>query len=165
MYVDESGDSGHPKTQSPYFALSGLVVHELRWQIYLNQLIDFRHRIKQKFELKLREEIHAAYFISRPGDLVRIRRHDRLAILRHFADFLASAPDFNVINVLVEKQGKPADYDVFDMAWKVLLQRFENTISNHNFTGPRNPDDRGIVLPDHTDDKKAQTTDPRATLL
>jgi len=34
MYVDESGDSGLPSDGSPtrYFCLSGLVVHELRWQ-------------------------------------------------------------------------------------------------------------------------------------
>lgn len=154
MYVDESGDSGHPKTQSPYFALSGLIIHELRWRTSLDQLIDFRREIRRRFGLKLREEIHAPRFISRPGDLVRIKRHDRLTILRHFTDLLASMPDFNVINVLVEKQGKSADCDVFDMAWRALLQRFENTISNHNFTGPRNPDDKGTVFPDHTDDKK-----------
>jgi hypothetical protein len=70
------------------------------------------------------------------------------------ADELASMTDLNIVNVLVDKQGKPADYDVFENAWKALIQRFENTMSGHNFSGPANPDERGMLFPDHTDDKK-----------
>ena len=70
------------------------------------------------------------------------------------ADELAQMPDLSVVNVVVDKSGKPVDYDVFEMAWKALLQRFENTISHRNFPGPSNPDERGMVFPDHTDDRK-----------
>ena len=59
-----------------------------------------------------------------------------------------------IINIVVDKQGKPLDYDAFSMAWKVLTQRFENTLSNRNFRGPVNQDERGMVIPDRTDDKK-----------
>ena len=31
MYVDESGDIGIEKTQTRYFILSALVIHELKW--------------------------------------------------------------------------------------------------------------------------------------
>jgi hypothetical protein len=40
------------------------------------------------------------------------------------------------------------------LAWKALLQRFENTIEHRNFPGPANPDERGMIFPDHTDNKK-----------
>jgi hypothetical protein len=60
----------------------------------------------------------------------------------------------SIINVLVDKQGKTANYDVFDNAWKALIQRFENTIRAHNFSGPRNPDERGTLYCDHTADKR-----------
>lgn len=63
-------------------------------------------------------------------------------------------PDINIINVLVDKQGKAMDYDAFESAWQVLIQRFENTMSHRNFPGPVNPDERGMILPDNTDDKK-----------
>ena len=63
-------------------------------------------------------------------------------------------PDISIINVVIDKQGKPINYDVFDMAWKVLIQRFENTIRRRNFPGPANPDERGMIFPDRTDDKK-----------
>ena len=154
MYVDESGDCGLSNSPSRYFSLTGVVIHELRWQEYLDQIVAFRRRMRERFGLRLREEIHAAAMISRPGDLVRIPRYDRLTILRHFADLVASLSDFNIINIAVDKQGKASDYDVFGVAWKALIQRFENTLSRRNFTGPANPDERGMIFPDHTDDKK-----------
>lgn len=152
MYVDESGDCGLVNSPTRYFVLSGLVVHELRWQACLDELISFRRFLRDRFGLKLREEFHAAAFINRPGELIRIKRHDRLAMIRRFADVLAKMTDLNVINVAVDKHGKTDG--VFETAWKALIQRFENTISRRNFPGPANPDDRGMVLCDHTDDKK-----------
>lgn len=154
MYVDESGDSGVKNSPTAYYVLTGVVVHELRWHSNLNRIVDFRKRMKSKFGLRLNEEIHSAKFINRPGDLVRIKRNDRLAILRAFANELALLQDVNIINVIVDKTNKVEDYDVFTMAWKALIQRFENTISRKNFPGPANPDERGIVFPDHTEDKK-----------
>lgn len=155
MYVDESGDSGLANSPTRYFVLSGLVIHELRWQAYLDRLVSFRRTMKQDYGLRLREEFHAGAMITRPGlDLMRIKKHDRLAMIRHFADCLAAMTEFSAINIIVDKQGKPLTYDVFEMAWKALIQRFENTLSHHNFPGPRNPDDRGLLLCDHTEDKK-----------
>jgi hypothetical protein len=154
MYVDESGDCGLVNSPTRYFVLTGLVVHELRWQTYLDRLIAFRQQMKQHFGLRLREELHASAMVNRPGSLVRIKRHDRLAILRAFADELAAMTDLNLVNIVVDKQGKPDDYDVFGIAWRALIQRFENTLSHRNFAGPANPDECGMLFPDHTDDKK-----------
>jgi len=154
MYVDESGDVGMVNSPTRYFVLSGMVIHELRWMSYLEELIAFRRDLRDRYGLKLREEIHASALINNPGALVRIKRHDRLAILREFADKLASMTDFNVINIVIEKNGKPLTYDPFDIAWRYLIQRFENTITHRNFRGPANADERGLLIPDATDDKK-----------
>jgi len=154
MYVDESGDCGLVNSPTRYFVLTGLVVHELRWRTYLDRLVAFRRQIRQEYGLRLREELHAATLIISPGPLVRIKRYDRLAIIRAFANELATMADINLINVVVDKQKKTSGYDVFGMAWKALLQRFENTISHRNFRGPANPDECGMIFPDHTDDKK-----------
>jgi hypothetical protein len=78
----------------------------------------------------------------------------RLRILREVIEFEATLPDVNVINILVDKRGKPPNYDVFNQAWMALLQRFENTISHRNFPGPQNPQDKGIVIADRTDEAK-----------
>lgn len=154
MYVDESGDAGLIGSPTRYFVLTGLVIHELRWKPSLDQLVNFRQRMRDSFGLLMREEIHAAAMINNPGPLVRIKRNDRLTIIRSFANELAKMADLNIINIAIDKQGKPADYDAFTMAWKALTQRFENTLSHRNFPGPVNPDDRGMVFADHTDDKK-----------
>jgi len=154
MYADESGDCGLHNSPTRYFVLSGLVVHELRWQVYLEELISFRRRLRKQHGLRLREEFHASRLINRPGDLVRIKRHDRLDMIRQFASFLGTLTDLSIINVVVDKQKKDLPFDVFDTAWRTLIQRFENTISHHNFPGPANPDERGLILCDHTDDKK-----------
>ncbi len=154
MYVDESGDPGLVKSPTKYYVLTGLVVHELRWREYLDQLIDFRRRMQRAFGLRLREEIHASAMINRPGKLRRIKRHDRLTIIRSFANELATMNDINIINVVIDKSNKSNNYDAFTTAWKVLIQRFENTISHRNFPGPANSDERGTIYPDNTDNKK-----------
>lgn len=40
------------------------------------------------------------------------------------------------------------------MAEQALIQRFENTMNHRNFPGPGRTDARGMLFPDHTDDKK-----------
>jgi hypothetical protein len=157
MYVDESGDSGLVNSPTSYFVLTGLVLHELRWHDYKDRLVEYRRRMRTAFGLRLREEIHASHMINKPGPLVRIPRNDRLSILRFMINELATMPDITLINVVVEKATKNPGYDVFSMAWKALIQRFENTMSHRNFAGPVNPDERGMLLPDHTQDKKLTT--------
>lgn len=158
MYVDESGDSGLNRSPTRYFVLSGVVIHELRWNECLERLIAFRRRMKATFGLLLREEIHAAHMINNPGELVRISRNDRLTILRRFADEMTGLTDMNIINVVVDKQGKPEDYDVVENAWRALVQRFSNTMTHRNFRGPANADERGMILPDMSEVKKISQT-------
>lgn len=154
IYVDESGDVGRRPGSSPYFALSGLVVHELRWREVLSATVAFRRTVRDRYGLKLREELHAGNMISKPGNLARIQKSLRLRLLRDVVDFQAAIPELSVLNVLVEKRGKPADYDVFDQAWRTLIQRFHNTIANRNFPGPQNTTDLGLLVVDKTDEKK-----------
>lgn len=151
MYVDESGDTGVVNSPTEYFVLSSLIVHELRWEACLNQLLEFRRRMRDAFGLKIHEEIHAAAMISNPGDLVRIPRNDRLTIIRMFADEIAKLPDVRSINVVAVKRPGDTSHSVFDRAWRALIQRFENTLANGNFPGPKNPEERGLVFCDSTD--------------
>lgn len=153
MYVDESGDTGiGPKMPSPYFTLTGLVVHELRWHDYLSQLIGFRNLIEQKYGLPATDEIHAGPLLRDPNSA--IPRSKRLTILREYADLLAGMTDLRIINVVVDKKKRPNDYAVFDMAWTVLIQRFENTLRKLNFPGPCNYTEMGMMFPDQTSQDK-----------
>jgi len=157
MYVDESGDIGLDKSPTRYFVLTGLILHELRWETNLNNLIGFRRNLRQQFGMKLQEEFHASDLLSKPGNLDRISKPDRLKMIRLFTSLLPTMNDVNLINIVVDKSTKTTGYNVFEMAWRALIQRFDNTIQNRNFPGPRNPDERGMIISDHTDDKKLMT--------
>ena len=154
LYADESGDVGRLNGSSKYFALSGLVLHELRWHDFIDEILEFRRHLRKTYGLKLREEIHASHMLHKPGSLARIPKSIRLRILREVIDFQNSLSNISIINVVVDKTGKRSDYDVFDHAWRALIQRFHNTLSRRNFPGPQNPQDRGLIIVDETDEKK-----------
>jgi hypothetical protein len=161
MYVDESGDCGMPSDGSPtkLFCLSGLVVHSLNWRHTIDELTKFRHGIKHRFKVYLEAELHVAEMINKPSklheSLRRLKKHDRLAIIRQFADKIATLKDVNLINVVINKHGRVRDKDeVFRWAWCALFQRFENTIRQKNFPASKDPNERGMVFPDNTDGQK-----------
>jgi len=154
LYADESGDVGLNNSPTNYFCLSGFVVHELRWHETLEAIIGFRRYLREKYGLKLREELHAAHFIHKPRDLRRIPKSLRLKILRETIDFQANLQDISIINVIVNKQNKADGKDIFELAWTTLITRFHNTLSHKNFPGPQNADDRGILVVDRTDEVK-----------
>jgi hypothetical protein len=162
MYADESGDCGLPSDGSPtrYFCLSGVVVHELRWMSTVEQLMRFRRWIQRRYHVYIDDELHCAEMVQKPSrtapSIQRLRKHERLAIVRHFADEIARLPDVNIINVVVDKSlGKlTTKEDVFRGAWYRLIQRFENTIQRGNFPGPKNKAECGMIFPDRTDSAK-----------
>jgi len=152
MYVDESGDSG-PAGRSPtaHFALSGIVVHERDWRAFVDQLVQFRKALRAAYGLRVRAEIHASHYIN--NQTYGLQKHVRLAILRNFLDELATISCISITNVVVNKVGKPPQYDVFERAWQVLFQRFENTLRYGNFPGGHKSD-YGIVITDATNGRK-----------
>jgi hypothetical protein len=152
MYVDESGDAGLVGSPTTHFALSGLVIHESDWRTFIGQMKAFRATIKGAYGLPMRAEIHASEYIRRPP-VPGMARFKRLAILRHLLDELAKMPFISVTNVIVAKSGKAPPYDVFEIAWRTLFQRFENTMGYGNFPG-RHRADYGIVLTDATNGTK-----------
>jgi Protein of unknown function (DUF3800) len=148
MYVDESGDTGFLPGATSYFALSGIVIHESRWRDFVTAMKAFRQSLRTAYGLPVRVEIHAYDFMRSPP-IPKMPPHIRVAILRNLLDELAQFPDISITNVVVKKAGKAATYDVFGSAWKVLFQRFENTLKNGNFPGAHRGD-HGLVFTDAT---------------
>jgi hypothetical protein len=156
LYVDESGDTGHLSSGSPseIFILSGIVIHELAWKPTLDKVIDFRRYLKNKYNFKMKEEIHCNAFFSRGGGRYTIPKYQRMQIFKEALQFQAGLPDFSVTSVIIDKRNKTPPYDIFENAWTVLLQRFHNTIQFKNFPGPQNTKDLGLVISDATDGEK-----------
>lgn len=147
MYVDESGDTGLVNSPTRHFALSGITVHESSWRYFLETLISFRKTMRSVHRLPVRAEIHSSVFINKRA--FDLEKHVRLAILRHALDELAKTPYISITSVIVDKENKPADYDVFAAAWGTLFQRFENTLNKGNFPGGHSTD-YGMVITDAT---------------
>lgn len=157
MYVDESGDTGISKSPTRYFILSAMVIHESNWSNLLADLVVFRRHLRTTKGLKLREEIHAVQFINSPGQLSRIKRNDRLDILKQCIDWLAKHnQDLSIFTVIVDKRANQ-NRDIFEIAWERLIQRFENTLSHKNFLPKPNLVEKGIILPDNTNGQKLRT--------
>ena len=152
MYVDESGDVGLNNSPTRYFVISAIVLHELRWRNTLRNLVQFRRMLRDRKGLKLREEIHCTELINKPGSLKRIKRNDRLDIIKKCVDWVNNQPHLNVFSVAIDKNGRTDD--IFELAWNVLAMRFENTIRHNNFAGPHNADDKGMILSDNTEGEK-----------
>lgn len=153
MYVDDSGDPGKNVAVTKHFILTALVIHELRWNEFLEDLVTFRKHLRDTKNLKLRHEIHAVDFLSRKSQTGFIPRNDRLDILKQCLDWMASRPDVSIYSVCIDKS-KHLTEDIYELAWRCLTQRFENTISYKNFPGPANADDRGMIISDRSDEKK-----------
>lgn len=152
MYIDESGDVGLNNSPTDFFILSAIVVHETKWRDTLANLVEFRKALRDTKGLKLRDEIHSTEMINSPGDLVRIKRNDRLDILKKCIDWLNSQPSVRVFSVVVDKRNKTGD--IFELAWSTLLTRFHTTIAHRNFPTPMGSDNRGIVISDNTEGEK-----------
>lgn len=158
MYVDESGDPGLNNSPTRYFVLTALVIHELDWLCLLDDYLLLRQHFRSSKGLKMREEIHAKDFINKPGNLVNIKRNDRLDILKQVIDWTGKHLEISTFSVVIDKSTYSIGTDVFTMAWKYLIQRYENTLQYQNFYRPKNASlvNKGIIYADNTDGEKLQ---------
>lgn len=147
MYVDESGDPGLSGSPTRHFILSGLIVHESHWRQFIDHLVAFRKTLRDVYGFPLRSEIHASELINKRAH--NIEKHNRLSIVRNTIDEIAKIDYISITNVVVDKSGKNAGFDCFDVAWRTLFQRFENTLQHGNFPGGHR-DDYGLVITDAT---------------
>ena len=152
-YIDESGDVGKVMSPSQFFVLSALCVHESAWQGLLDDLILFRRHLKKLYGLTMTEEIHASVFINgNPNLKAGISKNHKILILRECLRFLNSRDDLSIVTVRIEKNQNYTN-DVFEFAWKLLIQRIDNTLKAGNFPGQLKAD-KGLIISDNTDEIK-----------
>ncbi|SKB81971.1 DUF3800 domain-containing protein [Dyadobacter psychrophilus] len=99
------------------------------------------------------EEIHASVFINgNPNLRAGISKNHKILILRECLRFLNTRSEISIVTVRIEKN---SDYtnDVFEFAWKLLIQRIDNTLKAGNFPGKLKAD-KGLIITDNTDEIK-----------
>ncbi len=148
MYVDESGDPGNSQYSSPHFILSGLIIYQDDWKSNLEQLKILRSHLKKTYNLNRRTEIHASeiFRVQKIEEYKRIRKSDRIKLLK---EYIYQIPvifnNAKILNICIDKQ-QHQDKDIFNLAWKRLIQRYEIYLKNMK--------DKGIIIADDTDSKK-----------
>ena len=151
-FVDESGDVGTANSPSRYFVLSGIVLHERDWTSFLNGLVLFRRRLRERYKLQLGEEIHASEFIvGKPELLHPMPSHVRLDLLKQCLRWLNGRPEVNILTVCLKKE---CGGDIFELAWLEFLRRFDEMLKGNHFTHSPWMSDRGMVLSDNTNGGK-----------
>jgi hypothetical protein len=151
LYVDESGDPGISEYGSKHFILSGLIVLQDDWPVYLSRLKQLRKELKKVFGFNQRWEIHAAELIriKKESEYKAITKTARIHLLRHFTGELPKIfTNAKAINICIDKLTH-RERDIFELAWSRLLQRYDTFLK-------KNGKDKGIVVVDSTDSAKLQ---------
>ena len=149
MYVDESGDPGKHKHSSPHFILSGLIIHQDKWETYLHRLKTFRKSLKVNYGLNQRVEIHASELIrvNKLEEYKKIKKTNRINILKDYCGQIPIIFDTaKIINICIKIE-EHSEKDIFDLAWGRLTQRFDTFLKKEG-------KDKGIIVADDTDSKR-----------
>jgi hypothetical protein len=163
IYADESGDTGLTKPGgSPFFVISGLIIHESFWNEFFQEIVDLRRDFNKRYGIPQRTPFHAtdivnghdAYHHSQYG----MTTQDRFDLYREVLEFLAKHKGMiYVLNVFIQKNKFiKRDQDVFEWGWKIFIQRFHNTLFPGDAKAPggqlSGQGDFGFLINDRTHD-------------
>jgi Protein of unknown function (DUF3800) len=120
FYVDESYDAKK-------FCLSAISIRYIDWHKSYNLVRDQRRKLKAKYGLYIRQEIHARDLVAGRGRIAPkgIGKNDRVAIFREMLSVTAKLPHVYLFNICLDT---PAFADAQMTAWDRLLNRIERTM-------------------------------------
>lgn len=166
MYVDDSGDSGFwtpergTKGTTDYYALSGLILSEHRWEEYLEKLKLLRREIKNDKHFKIpvtaelkgywltRSSLRKEYYPNIKGRKDAAELYKFLMV--SFSNIFSTA---KIINVFCDKKKlfssspqQQKEIDIFTLTWSRLIQRYHNFLRNIE---DYDKDSLGIIISDN----------------
>ncbi|HEU0145007.1 MAG TPA: DUF3800 domain-containing protein, partial [Nitrososphaera sp.] len=120
IYADESGDDGLKPGGTPFFVVTGLIIHETYWNEIFQRFLDLRRNLARRYGIPQRIPFHASDIVNGHGDYhhsVRdgLKTVDRFNLYREILEFLAQLTEIRVLNVFIRKDKitKP-DVKVFE---------------------------------------------------
>jgi len=129
-YVDESGDPGRNTRITKHFTLSGIIVADSNWKLFLDRVKTFRKGLKRDFGLILKADLRAADLWKNSGNFKKLNLNyaDRSRIFRRTAEFLRYFQEVAILNVSINKGSSqlPSTGKISEIAWTMFLQRYEN---------------------------------------
>jgi hypothetical protein len=134
-YFEESGDNGYPpKSRTPFFTLSTLVMHEDEWLNTLDQIIRWRGYIRNTYGVSVRAEIKANHLVHGKGAMKSLSPKARRALYRGAMRFIRKVGTVEVFAVVVNKGDikKQDTVDPFEIMWRYSIQRLERETNTQN---------------------------------
>ncbi len=129
-YVDESGDDGHNVAITRYFTLSGIILADSNWKIFLEKVKAFRRGLNRAFGFTLKSDLRALDLWYNRGDFRKLNLNyaDRTRIFRRTAEFLWYSQEVTILTVSIDKGSPqlPSASKIGEIAWTMFLQRYEN---------------------------------------
>lgn len=131
VYFDETGDDGDNTLSSNQFVLTSVYLDIKTWNDTLNEIREFRRRIKREYGLHVNVEIHTRHLVRDKGlyrsyEWSETQRRDLIIDITKFISSL----NINVINVIINKEKiRKKPYPVLEKALTYNIQRIENDSS------------------------------------
>lgn len=153
LYADESGDPG-PAGAGKCFILTGLVIHESNWLSSFKLIKGLRDELRDKYEIRRNQELHANKNIAGRGALwgKRWSIQERIQFFETVLNAVVRMPQVRTINVCIDKKASyfksKRGHEIYELAWKLMLQRFHNYIERRSQTGA----ECGMVIHDQGHD-------------
>ena len=155
MYVDESGDIGTKPDSSPYFSLSGLVVHESLWNRLIFDLESIKLKLLTKYKVPHVEELHVTDFLGRSNHKRPLPKNLAYLFYRDLLREEAKLDYIRILNVVLSKADKYEQFDFFSGAWERLINRFEMSLKHRVFYSlfGNSIQEKGLLIVDETNEK------------
>lgn len=155
MYTDESGDPGLSGGGTPFFVVTGVIVHETDWNEVFQRLLDLRRNLSTRFGVRQRIAFHATDIVNGNGDYHHsqsgMTRSQRFEFYREILEFVAQLSQLRVLNVFIRKSSiTDPTINVFEWAWQYLVQRFHTFLERRGHLDT--PNDFGMLITDRTRD-------------
>lgn len=128
FYLDASADRNR-------FVLSALRVTSERWREAFDQAKEFRRRLKDKYGVYIKKELHATDLVGGRGKYgpKPIAKYDRAQIFRETLEFVVPLPDCEILNVCIAVPGCPVD--PYLRAFERMLNRIQANLAENQAQG------------------------------
>ena len=154
IYADESGDSGSAPGGTPFFAISGIIVHESNWNEIFQRFLDLRRNLSMRYQVPQRIPFHATNIINGHKEYHHsqfgLTEQQRFDFYRDILEFLAQLPEIRILNIFIRKDHITKPVDIFEWGWQLFIQRFHNFIDRGGHIG--RTDEFGLLFTDRTHD-------------
>lgn len=128
VYFDETGDDGANTLSSKQFVLTSVYLSSDKWQSTFDLIREFRTELKNKYGLRIKDEIHTKHIVRDKGMYRDYgwNEEERRQLLMDVATFISKL-EIKTINVIIDKEKiKTNDYSVLKNALTYNVQRIEN---------------------------------------